>query len=88
MIRFLLSRFLQGIVVILAVFVITFVLQKLSPTSPFNGERNVPEEVRKTLESYYGYDKPWLVQMWLHIKAFATFNPPDCVKSPAAALAR
>jgi oligopeptide transport system permease protein len=82
MIRFLLSRFLQGIVVILAVFVITFVLQKLSPTSPFNGERNVSAEVRATLESYYGYDKPWLVQMWRHVKAFATFNPPDCVKSP------
>lgn len=82
MIRFLLSRFLQGIVVILAVFVITFVLQKLSPTSPFNGERNVPEEVRKTLESYYGFNDPWPTQMWRHIKAFATFNPPDCIKSP------
>lgn len=82
MTRFLISRFLQGLVVVLAVFVITFVLQKASPTSPFNSERNLPEEVRARLESYYGFDQPWLVQMWRHIKAFATFNPPDCIKSP------
>lgn len=82
MTRFLISRLLQGIVVVLSVLVITFLLQKLSPTSPFNGERNASDEVRAGLEAYYGYDKPWHVQLWRHIKSFATFNPPDCLKYP------
>lgn len=82
MVRFLVSRFLQGIVVVFSVLVVTFLLQKLSPTSPFNGERNVSDEVRAGLEAYYGYDQPWHVQLWRHIKAFITFQPPDCLKYP------
>ena len=39
MLRFILSRILQGIVVILAVITITFLLLKLSPGGPFNKER-------------------------------------------------
>lgn len=80
MLRFLVSRLIQGIAVVLAVLVITFFLQKLSPTSPFNGERNAPEEVRAKLAAYYGYDQPWPVQLWRHVKAYLTFHPPDSIK--------
>jgi len=80
MIRFCLSRFFQGIIVIYAVIIITFLLQKLSPTSPFNSERAVPAEIRAKQEAHYGYDKPWPVQLWRHLRDFTTFNPPDSIK--------
>ncbi len=82
MLHFLLSRLLQGIVVILAVLVLTFFLQKMSPASPFNSEKNIPEEQRALFAAYYGYDRPWPVQLWNVIKSYATFNPPDCMKKP------
>lgn len=80
MLRFLVSRFLQGIVVIYAVLIITFFLQKLSPTSPFNGERNMPEEIRARQEAHYGWDKPWPEQLRRHLWDYTTFNPPASIK--------
>ena len=80
MIRFLTSRILQGLAVILAVLVITFALLKLSPSSPFNNERNVSEEVRARQNAYYGLDKHWTVQLWRHVRGFATFHFPPSYK--------
>jgi len=80
MLRFLISRLLQGIVVIYAVLIITFALQKLSPTSPFNGERNMPEEIRARQEAFYGYDKPWPEQLRRHLWNYTTLNPPASIK--------
>jgi oligopeptide transport system permease protein len=80
MIRFCLSRFFQGIAVIYAVIIITFVLQKLSPASPFNSERAVPAEIRAKQEEHYGYNKPWYNQLWRNLRDFTTFNPPASTK--------
>ncbi|MEZ0275605.1 MAG: ABC transporter permease [Roseimicrobium sp.] len=82
MVHFLASRILQGILVVLAVLVITFVLQKLSPSSPFNSDKNLPEEQRARFAEYYGFNKPWGDQLWRVFKAYATLNPPDCMKKP------
>lgn len=80
MLAFIISRTLQGLVVILAVLLITFLLLKLSPSSPFHGERNVTPEVRAAQNAYYGLDKPWPVQLWRHVSGFATFNYPPSYK--------
>lgn len=80
MFRFITSRILQGIAVILAVLVITFALLKLSPSSPFNNERNVSADVRAAQNAYYGLDKPWPVQLWRHVSGFATFHFPPSYK--------
>src|ERR1700710_2737229 len=80
MLSFLTSRILQGVIVIYAVLIITFALQKLSPTSPFNGERNIPDEIRARNAAYYGYDKPWPEQLRRHLWAYTTFNPPGSIK--------
>lgn len=82
MLRFILSRIVQGIVVILAVIVITFVLLKLSPNGPFNKERQMQTHTREVLEAIYGLDNPWPVQLWRHIKAYLTFNFPESMKMP------
>lgn len=82
MVRFLASRILQGVVVIVAVIVITFLLLKVSPGGPFNKEREMPPHVREMLEAYYGLDKPWPVQLWRHLKGYATFQFPESLKMP------
>lgn len=82
MLRFIVSRLLQGVGVIFAVIIITFVLLKASPGGPFNKEREMPPHVRAMLESYYGLDQPWPVQLWRHVKGYATFNFPESLKMP------
>ncbi|QIF00454.1 ABC transporter permease [Roseimicrobium sp. ORNL1] len=82
MVQFLASRILQGIVVVLAVLVITFFLQKLSPSSPFNNEREIPPEQRARFEEYFGFNKRWDEQLWRVFTHYATLNPPNCMKKP------
>jgi ABC-type dipeptide/oligopeptide/nickel transport system permease component len=54
MLRFLFWRFLQGLVVLWAVYTITFVLLMITPGDPFLGEKNPPPAVRKALAEKYG----------------------------------
>jgi oligopeptide transport system permease protein len=82
MFRFILSRLLQGLAVIIGVLCITFGLLRLAPGGPFQGERDVPEHIRKQQMVMYGMDQPVLTQLWNHIVSFATFNFPPSPKSP------
>lgn len=82
MLRFIFSRIIQGIVVVFAVIVITFMLLKLSPGGPFNSERQMQPHIRAMQDAYYGFDKPWHVQLWRHIKGYATFHFPASTKKP------
>ncbi len=76
MLRFLLSRLIQGFIVILTVLVITFVLMKAAPGGPFDRERAVPEFVKANLEEQYGLNKPWPVQLGHHVWNFLSGNWP------------
>jgi oligopeptide transport system permease protein len=75
--RFLLSRLTQGVVVIFAVLVITFLLMKAAPGGPFAKEREIPEHVRASLEAQYGLDQPWYVQLGRHLWSYATLDLPQ-----------
>lgn len=77
MIRFLLSRLAQGIVVILAVITITFTLSQMVPGGAVRNERNVSEETRKAQEEYYGLNKPWIVRLGLTLKHYLTLDLPE-----------
>jgi len=74
MIRFLVSRIVQGIIVIFAVITITFALLKLSPTGPFQSERATTPEALQAKISYYGLDKPVYVQLWRYYTHYATLT--------------
>ena len=76
MIRFILSRAIQGVIVIVAVLSITYTLMYLAPGSPFAGEREMPENVRENLNRIYGLDQPLAVQLWRNVKSFATLDLP------------
>ncbi|MBL9117709.1 MAG: ABC transporter permease [Verrucomicrobiaceae bacterium] len=77
MLRFLISRVLQGIVVIFAVLCITFLLLRMAPGGPFDRDKEVPEHVKASLERQYGLDQPWYVQLYRHLKSYATLDLPD-----------
>lgn len=58
MIKFVSLRLLQGCVVLIAIYAVTFFLVAATPGSPFSSERAIPEEILAQIEAFYGYDKP------------------------------
>lgn len=62
MLRYVISRFLQSLCVIFAVFTLTFFMIRLSKGDPFMGEKVMPPEIRKVMEVQYGLDQPLGVQ--------------------------
>src|SRR5689334_20608634 len=54
MLRFILNRFVQSVVVVFIVFTITFFMSRLAPGDPFAGEKAMPKDVRKVMEAQYG----------------------------------
>jgi oligopeptide transport system permease protein len=62
MIKNLLSRLLQGLVVMFVLFTITFFLVKAMPGGPFQSEKAIPAHIKAKIEAYYGLDKPMGVQ--------------------------
>ena len=76
MIRFILQRLIQGIIVIAAVISITFLIMRAAPGSPFAKDREMPENVRENLERIYGLDKPLIVQLGRNLRSFVTFDLP------------
>ena len=59
----LIRRLLQFPLVLVAVYVVTFLLMAAAPGDPLLGaDSKVPEEVRAEQEKAYGLDKPWYIQ--------------------------
>ncbi len=77
MLRFLLSRIVQGMIVILAVICITFGLSHMIPGGPIRAERHVSPEAEAAQKAYYGLDKPWYVQLGLHVVHYVTLDLPE-----------
>lgn len=60
--RFIGSRLLQAIPVLLVVITVTFFLVRMAPGGPFASEKAVIPEVKAALEAQYGLDLPLLQQ--------------------------
>lgn len=58
MLRFIFSRLLQAIPVLLVVISVTFLLIHSAPGGPFSDEKAVPPEVARALEAQYNLDQP------------------------------
>lgn len=80
MLRFLVYRLLQSAAVIVTVLVITFVLLKLAPGSPYAKERNLPEHLRVELERQMGLDQPLHVQLGKHLWNQLSFQDQPSLK--------
>lgn len=64
MARFLISRLLQGIVVVFITMMVTFALLKAAPGGPYQKERATTPENEARLREEYGLDKPLPVQFF------------------------
>lgn len=58
MLKFIAARLLQGLLVLLAIYAVTFYLVAATPGSPFSTERAIAPEILAQIEAFYGYDKP------------------------------
>ncbi len=58
MLKFIALRLLQGVLVLLGIYAVTFVLVAATPGSPFSSERAIAPEILAQIEAFYGYDKP------------------------------
>ncbi len=72
MLRFTINRLIQSVIVLFAVFTITFFMIRLAPGDPFAGEKAMPPDVRKVMEARYGLDKPLYAQYFVTLGRFAT----------------
>lgn len=67
----LLRRLLTAIPTLLGVVILSFVLMRLAPGGPFDGERALDEETRAALDAAYGLDLPLGEQILLYIGRMA-----------------
>lgn len=78
MIKLLLNRLGQGVLVIAVLQTLTFFLVRLLPGNPFLGERKLPEHIMAQLNSLYGLDQSAWVQYanyWKGILLHGDFGP-------------
>ncbi|MGA8513399.1 MAG: oligopeptide transporter permease, partial [Burkholderiaceae bacterium] len=57
-------RLLTAIPTLLAIIILSFILMRIAPGGPFDGERPLAPETRAALEAAYGLDKPLWEQVW------------------------
>ncbi|MDP9254662.1 MAG: ABC transporter permease subunit [Verrucomicrobiota bacterium] len=58
MLAFIARRLLQMIPVLLIVATLTFFMIRLAPGGPFATEKNIPPEIQKNLDAFYGFNLP------------------------------
>jgi oligopeptide transport system permease protein len=63
----LLRRLITAIPTLLGVVILSFVLMRLAPGGPFDGERALDEETRAAMDAAYGLDLPLGEQVFLYI---------------------
>ncbi|HML38376.1 MAG TPA: ABC transporter permease [Bacillota bacterium] len=63
MVKYVMERLLQAVIIILVIASITFLLMKLVPGGPFLSEKAPSPQVLAALEAKYGLDQPTLVQL-------------------------
>jgi oligopeptide transport system permease protein len=80
--RFISSRLLQAVPVILAVITVTFFLVRMAPGGPFDSEKAVIPEVRAALEAQYRLDQPLLQQYFAYLGDLAQGDFGPSFKDP------
>jgi len=63
---------LQGLLVLFALYTITFFLAKAMPGEPFTSEKNVSAETKANIRKLYGLDKPLWEQYYVYPKNIIT----------------
>ncbi len=64
---YMVRRIAGAIPTLFIIIVVTFLMMRLAPGGPFDGERPVSPEIRKNLEAAYDLDKPVHEQLFIYI---------------------
>lgn len=75
MIKNLVNRLLQGLVVLFVLFTLTFFLVKAMPGGPFQSEKAIPAHIKAKIEAYYGLDQPVWVQYGKQLRNYLAGDP-------------
>jgi len=75
MIKNLINRLLQGVVVLFVLFTLTFFLVKKMPGGPFQTEKAIPAHIKARIEAYYGLDQPVVVQYYRQLSNYLKGDP-------------
>ncbi|MEG0024235.1 MAG: ABC transporter permease subunit [Akkermansia sp.] len=78
MIKMILKRMAQGVLVLFILETVTFFLIRLMPGHPFMGEKNLPSHVLAQLQANYGLDESAIVQYahyWQNILLHGNLGP-------------
>jgi oligopeptide transport system permease protein len=67
MIAFILKRLAVAIPTLLVLIILSFILMKVAPGSPFSGEKAIPQTVMNNILARYGLDKPEWQQLLEYI---------------------
>lgn len=65
--KYIFRRLLGVIPTLLTIMTISFIIMRLAPGGPFDGDKNLPPEVQKTLEAQYHLDKPIWEQYFYYL---------------------
>jgi oligopeptide transport system permease protein len=67
MLHLITRRLMTAIPTLLAIIILSFVLMRVAPGGPFDGERPLAPETRAALEAAYGLDKPLWQQIGIYL---------------------
>lgn len=67
MLALILRRLMASVPTLLAVILLSFVLMRFAPGSPFDGERPLDPETRAALNAAYGLDQPLVIQFGRYV---------------------
>ncbi len=65
--KFIFSRALTGVFVVLAVMTVTFFLLRTLPGGPFDTEKKLPPQIKKNIEAKYKLDEPVWKQYFIYL---------------------
>lgn len=68
MLRLILNRFIQAVVVVFALVSFTFFAVRLTPGNPFVDEKAIPEHILEQTKAAYGLDGNWITQFGIYWK--------------------
>jgi oligopeptide transport system permease protein len=71
MLGFIVRRLLGLVPTLFVIVVLSFVVIRLAPGSPFATERGIPQEVLHELREQYGFDRPLPEQLWRYLSGLA-----------------
>jgi oligopeptide transport system permease protein len=75
MLKTIITRLLESLLVLFLLFTATFFLCKLLPGDSLTQERALPPHIREQMKKAYGFDKSWPEQYFIMLKSYAHGDP-------------